>query len=284
LQFIGSSAWFIDESRGSHFHWYTYNTWQDVQGAVNAADQLAQSSHLHRVYIYTDQYTHEALTYLAAQMKTPVTLVSRSHCLVLPAPSQGPAVVLLGPADPLTDELLHRFGSATLMSAPPRLGGAPFHLYIVHPLVAVPDAGGTFGQTLSMAKDRPGTVAWNNPNHVDQPTVHLFETLWTSLKSWPTEYRTIYTYRFYAQYSGNGTDGQMANTNCNFSHLEPGERFLIPFELPAGSTAWPASLALGGSIWKSQPYILRQGPLSFESIRDQSAFQASLGNNIKIHV
>lgn len=278
----GSFSWFLDEARGVHAHWHTYNTWQDIQGAVNAADQFAQSHHLHHVYIYADQYTDEALTYLAGQMKTPVTVVSRSHCLVLPVPSSEPVVALVGPADPLNGSLLKQFGSAKLLGQPPRLSGTPFQIYSVQPSTSAPDEHSVFGQVLMGDKKRPGTLIWKNPNRPTQPAVHLFETLWTSLQAWPASYRTVYTYKFVAHYAGNGTDGQTAETECSFSQLEPGERLFIPFELPDESVAWPTSLTLDGSLWKSQPYIFHWGPLRFGSILDQHTFQSSLGTHFLV--
>ncbi|HET8846320.1 MAG TPA: glycosyltransferase family 39 protein [Ktedonobacteraceae bacterium] len=282
-QFIGSSTWFLDESRGTHSHWHTYDTWQDMQGVVNAADQLAQSHHLHHVYIYTDQYTDEAFTYLAGQMKTPVTLISRSNCLILPASWAGPAVALVGPADPLDESLLKHFSSAQFMSSPPRLGGAPFHLYIVQPMVApLTDAHATFTQMLAMDKGRHKTLTYQNPNYPSGQATQLFGMFWTSLRNWPARYRTFYTYKFSAHYAGNGTNGEAASATCSFDNLEAGEQMFVPFALPVGSLAWPTSLALSGSLWKSQPDILASGPLRFESIRDQYSFQSYLGKSFVV--
>lgn len=280
VQFLGSTGWFLDESRGLHSHWYQYNTWQDVQGAVNAADWLAQARHLHRVYIYTDKYTDDAFTYLAEQMKTPVTIVSMSHCLLLPGQLQGPAVALAAPGDPMDDSLLEHFGEAATISKPPRLGSGPFHLYVVRPIIARPQVGSTFAQTLSMDQRWPGNMVWKNPHYPTSPGIHLFGTLWSSLRGWSPAYRTIYAYQFSASYAGNGTAGQTTSAECRFSSIEPGEQLMVPFELPPGSTAWPTSLTLSGSIWKSQPYSLQWGPFRFESIRDKSTFQASLGKHL----
>lgn len=281
LQFTGSFAWFTDEARGNNYHGHVYDTWQDVQGAVNTADQLAQSRHLHHVYIDTDLYTLETLKYLAGQMHTPVTVLSSSNCLILPALSSGPAVMLLGPADTLDLALLNHFASVTLVSEPARLGGPPFQLYIVRPLSATPSSQVSFTRTLTPSAKRPGTFVWNNPDHPDQPATRLFETTWTNLRTLPAAYSTMYTYDFAAHYSGNGTGGETGTTSCGFSSLAPGEQLLVPFRLPAGSTKFPTSFELTGSTWISQPDTLSYGPFHFESILDKhyrlDAFQSTSG-------
>ncbi len=115
----------------------TYNTLGSLQDALNSADQVAQSRHIKRVYIATDTYIQDAMQYLATQMKTPTTLFDDSQCLVLPAPSAGPALLLVNPYAQLTLALLHSYASATLVAQPPRLGTPPFSLYIVRPTPVV---------------------------------------------------------------------------------------------------------------------------------------------------
>lgn len=279
LQFTGSFGWFFDEAHGYFAHGYDYDTFQDVQGAINAADHLARSRHLHHVYIDTDYFTYETLKYLAGQMQTPATVLNGSNCLVLPALSQGPAVMLLGPADTLDDALLHRFASATLASEPPRLGGAPFHLYIVQPLPVTPDSRESFVHTLTLSTSRPGAFAWNDGGSA----THLFETRWTNLKNLPTVDGTLYTYHFDARYAGRGTDGQITSTECSFTSLTPGEQLLVPFQLPAGSTVLPGALSLSGSSWMTQQKELHYGPFNFESIVEQRTtpvlFESASGGN-----
>lgn len=289
LQFLGTGAWLVDESQGLHVHWYVYDTFQDMQGAVDAADQLAQSRHLHHVYIDVDTYTRDALTYLAGQMRTPSTILNLSlgnsyyrsaDCLVLPDPAQGPAVMLLGPSDTLDAALLTHFASATLVSKPPRLGGPPFRLYIVQPLSA-PSTTLSFVNTLALDKGQPMSFSWNDPDNPGQPPLQLVETHWTNLAEHAAAPGVSYFYRFSAHYSGNGANGEIGTADCGFSSLSPGEQVLVPFKLPAGGLAQPSSLAVSGSTWVKKPYELRYGPFQMESFRTQFAelasFQSSSG-------
>ncbi len=276
LQFCGSLAWFINEAHGQHIRGHIYTTFQDVQRAANAADQLARSHHLDRLYIYTDQYTEDTLSYLSAQMHTPTTILNSSSCLILPATTQGPAVLLLGPAETLDQALLARFTSAQLISEPPRLGGPPFKLYILYPLPTTPDSQATFTQTLRLNTSRPGTLAWNNPDHPDQPTTHLFETVWTNLKTLPPTTNTLYTYHFVALYSGNGTNGETGKADCGFTSITPGEHIFVPFRLPADSTALPTQLSISGSILTTMPYSPSYGPFTLETSETSKAVLAPL--------
>lgn len=284
LQFTGSFGWFFDEARGYNFHGNDYDTWQDVQGAVNAADHFAQLYHVHHVYIGTDIHTYETLKYLAGQMQTPVTVLGTSNCLILPDRAQGPALMLLGPADTLNAALLTHFASATLISSPPRLGGAPFQLYLVQPLSATLHSPFSFAHTLTLQQAQPSTFAWTDPAAPQTGPTRVFETHWTSLKDLPAVDGTMYTYHFAARSTGQeGTDEQTSTTDCSFSSLTAGEQLLVPFQLPTDSTVSPTTLALSGSTWVTQPYELHYGPFNFESILEQNStpvpFVASGGGN-----
>src|SRR5205823_10052468 len=97
--------------------------------------QVAQHRHLNRVYITMSSYddTLTALPFLAEQMRTPTTLFDAASCLVLPAPGDGPAVLLVRSTDKVVATLLSHFGTVTLVDQPPLLGTSPFQLYIVTP-------------------------------------------------------------------------------------------------------------------------------------------------------
>ncbi|GHO53212.1 glycosyltransferase family 39 protein [Ktedonobacter robiniae] len=292
-QLIGSCTWLFDEAHGYHYHGNAYNTLQDVEGAVNTADQLAQARHLHHVYIIAgSDLTYFPLHYLASEMKTPTTLLSdpystwkylqgqvyappssTAHCLILPSPSQGPAVMLLEPNDLLDIALLTHFTAATLVSEPTRLGGQPFRIYVVQPLPATSGSQVSFTHALALSTKSPGTIVENQLN--------LLETRWTNLKNLPAKYGTTYNYHFVEHASGNGTDGATSTVDCNFTSLTPGEELLVPFNLPAGNSAQPVSLSISGSTRVTSHITLQYGPLDFQSILDQRSvlapFQSSSG-------
>src|SRR5579875_3483612 len=256
-------------------HSFAYNTLQDLQNALNEADQLARTHHFHHVYIDTDQYTHAALAYLSGQMQTPHTVLSGSHCLLLPDPAQGPALMLLGPADTFDTALLTHFASTMLVSEPPRLGGAPFHLYIVQPLTTTPEAA-SFVNALTLDRGRPASFSWHDPAQQTASTEHFLATSWTNLAQLPAAYGTTYTYHLRATYAGNGTDGQTGAADCAFTSITPGEQLLAAFPLPSGAAALPASLSITGSTWMAQPYEKSFGPFHFLSGETQTSLLATL--------
>src|SRR5579875_1774208 len=275
VQFAGSFTRTLDETDGAYAHSFAYNTLQDLQNALNEADQLARTHHFHHVYIDTDQYTHAALAYLSGQMQTPHTVLSGSHCLLLPDPAQGPALMLLGPADTFDTALLTHFASTMLVSEPPRLGGAPFHLYIVQPLTTTPEAA-SFVNALTLDRGRPASFSWHDPAQQTASTEHFLATSWTNLAQLPAAYGTTYTYHLRATYAGNGTDGQTGAADCAFTSITPGEQLLAAFPLPSGAAALPASLSITGSTWMDQPYEKSFGPFHFLSVETQTSLLETL--------
>src|SRR5260370_18200865 len=161
---LGRTATLGDQSNGNIKHGYAYNTLNSLQDALTEADQLALHRHLNHVYIATDLFTQVALRYLAEQMQTPATLFDASNCLVLPNPASGPAVLLVGPYDKLSGVLLGRFAVATLIDQPERLGGAPFHLYLLQPIPAPKQASSNeaFANNLQLLDNRPRQLSFDN--------------------------------------------------------------------------------------------------------------------------
>ncbi len=268
LQAFGSLVWLLDSTSNQQRNSTNYNTLQDLQAAVNAADQLAQTNHLHRVYIDTNVRTVEALTYLAGQMHTPHTLLTtnNAHCLLLPGQTQGPSVMLFGPAEPLDEALVRQFTSAQLIKASARLGGAPFHLYIVQPLQAI-SSQTSFVHTLALAQKQPGTFLWQNTHS----TSRFFATLWTALGNQSAAAGTAYTDHFNANYLGKGTDSSGQSTNCGFTSIAAGEQLLVPFVLPAAQMAQTTGFSIRGQSSIKEPEIVNYGPFRLQTIQDRSS-------------
>lgn len=262
-QVLGTGAWVLDSTGGRVPHGVRFNTLHDLQAALNEADLQARERHVQHVYIDTDAYTSDAFVYLAAQMQTPHTIITGSHCLLLPSAAQGPALMLLGPADTLDEALLTHFASAVLVGAPARLGGAPFHLYLVQPRAATPGAA-AFAETLSAEQGPLASFPWSDPGVRGLPPLHLFPTFWTSLRAWAAVDGTGYTYRLVAR-----TPGGVSAVACGFSALAVGEAFLVPFVFSASLPAQPAALVVSGSFSRHFPYEQRSGPFQLLSVRQQ---------------
>lgn len=259
MQFVGSIGGVLDQVDGRYddrsFQPYPYhNDLSSLQHVLSAADQLAMQRHLARVYITSDAATQTALGFLTEQMHTPTTLFDAGKCLVLPGAEEGPAVLLVGPYDSLTNALLARFTHATLIAQPARLGGAPFKLYVVDPFPSIASATTQrqFGNDLQLL----GVQA---PLAVDNAS--WLVARWQLLRSAPTALRTTYSYTFSARPAASATAMQ---TTCGLSSMQPGDELLAAFALPQGSAS-PATVTLSVQSFTATPDNPTVGPLHLET-------------------
>jgi hypothetical protein len=271
-QLLGSFAAIADEANGNTPHGYSYNTLNSLESALTEADQLAVQRHLNHVYITTDQYTQAALRYLAEQMQTPTTLFDASSCLVLPGPASGPAVLLIGPDDTFTGTLLKQFATTMLVDKPERLGGAPFHLYIVQPLGGQkPDTmNEAFVNNLQLLDDQAEQVRYDKSTWL--------ATRWSLLRSAAPYYRTTYTYDIQAL--PNGNQGQEVSSQCVSTSIRAGDQLVVAFQRPKNASE-PASVTITAMSYTTMPQNVSYGPFRLEDIRDQrtrpSLLQTSTG-------
>ena len=277
-QLSGSTAAVIDASSGNFndrsFHPYPYhNDLRSLQHALGEADQLAQQRHIGRVYITTDFATQTALRYLAEQMHTPSTLFDASRCLVLPNPVNGPAVLLVGPYDGLTNALLKQFATTTLVDQPARLGGAPFRLYVVAPAVAISSQKVFTGnlQLLDM-----------QAQHLDYNGSSWLVTRWSLLHGEQPSFRTTYSYALGASFNGGqnglgGQSGQGGQSVCTFTAIRAGDQLLAAFNLPIGGGAGAgAMVTLKAQAFTVVPNNPFYGPFHLETDRDHSTAKVVL--------
>src|SRR6266852_7689953 len=213
-QLVVSTAAVIDTSSGyfddRSFQPYPYhNDLSSMQHALNEADQLAQQRHLSSVYITTDYATQTALRYLPEQMQTPTTLFDAASCLVLPNPADGPAVLLVGPYDGLTNALLNQFASAMLVDSPVRPGGAPYRLYVVTPNAGQGASHDGFVQNLQLLDGRA--------QHLNLYNSSWLVTRWSFMWSEQPRFRTTYNYALTVL--PNGDSEQSRQSLCTFTSM-----------------------------------------------------------------
>jgi hypothetical protein len=241
-QLVAGTATILDATRGVNGHGKAFNDLGSLQGALSEADRLAETHHLKRVYVTIDSASQTAISYLAQQMQTPTTLFDDSHCLVLPNPADGPAVLLVSPYAQLTLTLLRIYASLQLVGRSPRLGAPPFRLYIVStaPLTRLAHASASFVNDLQYddMQRLPASPSW-------------LATRWTLLRSLPAASRTIYNYQLTAA----------AETSlCAFTAIHAGNELIVAF-MPLHAT----HLTLKGQMYTEIPYHPSFGPLRFET-------------------
>ncbi len=275
-QLLGSFAAITDEANGNNPHGYSYNTLNSLEDALAEADRLALDRHLNHVYVTTDGYTQAALRYLAEQIQTPTTLFDASHCLVLPNPAAGPAVLLVGPDDTLTGALLSQFAIATLVDQPERLGGAPFHLYIVQSM------GGPKPYTTNEAFVNNLQLLDNQAQQLRFDNSAWLATRWSYVRSAAPNYRTTYTYSMKALLNGNGNQGSSVSSQCVSTSTRAGDQLIVAFQQPNG-TFLPVSVTISAMSYTTMPLNVSYGPFRLENIRDQrtqpSFLQTSAGTS-----
>ncbi len=257
-QMLGSTAWVLDTTHGntSNDAFIPYhNDLSSLKQALNDADTLAQTHHLHHVYITTDVATQTALGYLSEQMHTPTTLFDATHCLVLPNAANGPAVLLVGPHSVLADAMVNRFASATLVDTPSRLGGTPFHLYIVSslPEQATPQAP-SFGNDLQLAEP--------SAQQLEVAQKSWLVTRWNFLQSQPTHLRTNYGYIMVGTNTNN--TAQQAMNSCVFNTIHAGDQLLVAFPQPKSSTPM-TSISIEAKSFMQLPFNPTYGIFHMET-------------------
>lgn len=258
VQLMGSTASLIDTVNGVNSHVFGYNDPGSLQHALHEADQVAQQQHFNRVYITISSSDDSliGLPFLAEQMRTPTTLFDPTHCLVLPSPEAGPAVLLMRSTDSLASSLLSRFATATRIDQPPLLGTSPFQLYIVAPTAHthIAPTGEGFVNHLQLLFPYPQALHFG--------TSSFLVTSWTLLRNEQPGSRTSYTYMMNAITNLPGT-GRM-RSDCMLTSIRAGDQLFTTFHLPRNSLMSP-SLKITSQFLMSLPYDITLASLHFET-------------------
>ncbi|MDQ2716949.1 MAG: glycosyltransferase family 39 protein [Chloroflexota bacterium] len=228
LQCVGGTALVIDDSRGHFSDSDLYVYFSDLHSYQNAfaeLDHLAQQQHLSRVYVATDFSTEQAMYYFSRQLQTPVTVFDAAHCLVLPNPASGPALLLTPPSTQLTYALLGRFTSARLLAQPPILGGQPFRIYQLSSPTSPEQSQAVFGRDVRFSTPQ---VQWFP---FDDTSRLVSQGNW--LRALPPAYETYYRYQVTALPDAGKAQGMQSV--CTFNAMRAGDRLLVAFDLPAQS-------------------------------------------------
>jgi hypothetical protein len=287
FQTIGATVSVVDLTKGNFVdatHTLAglyYNDLNSLQHALSEADQIAQTSHLHHVYIDADGATMDAFRYLSAQMLTPTTVFSDS-CAVLPSLARGPVVLLVGAHSDLTETLLPGFVTALLVATPARLGGPPFRIYVLssvnQPL--------TVQDTLAPDLQFLGTQSFSFQH------APLLLTRWRFLLSHPLADDTLYSYNMISM-SNIASAASLHQNNrrhiirhainrvrtvkCALTSVQAGDQLLVSFQIPSGHQA-PLNLKVQVSTLKADDIMLgiSSFTLAFETFRPLHSTQQTL--------
>lgn len=286
-QTIGASISVMDLSNGNFVdatHTLSsiyYNDLNSLQHTISETDQIAQTHHLHHVYIDADVATIDAFRYLSAQMHTPTTVFSDT-CALLPNLAHGPVVLLVGAHSDLTETLLPDFATASLVATPARLGGPPFHIYILSS-VSQPL---TVQDTLSPDLQLLSTQSFSFEH------APLLLTRWRFLLSHPSADDTFYSYTMTSMSNIASAASLRQNSGmhsirhakiktrtvkCALTSVQAGDQLLVSLQSPAGQQA-PFNLKVQASTMKADDIMLGMPSftLAFETFRPLHTTQRTL--------
>jgi 4-amino-4-deoxy-L-arabinose transferase-like glycosyltransferase len=258
-QTIGATGMVLDTIRGNYndraLSSPYYNDLSSLQHALNEADQVAQLHHVQRIYIAADTANVMALTFLAGQIQTPVTIFNGAHCAVLPDPANGPAVLLVGPRSPFVSTLVSHFAQTTLVDQPHRNGGPPFQLYLVNTPTGPSIAHRTFQDYLEALTAQATPLSFQNA---------LWSvTRWRMLHSVQSDFRVTYGYKMTATFADKGgTNNSNAGNQCAFSSIYTGDQLLMAFPQTRANAT---SLTIRAQFYTISPGNFSYGPLTFET-------------------
>lgn len=221
-----------------------------MEAAINTADRLAQEHHFNHVYVTTD-VTNNGMGYLSEQMHTPSTAFDDTHCVVLPGPTAGPAIMLLGPHSTMTADLLTHYAHATLVAQPGHLGGPPYSIYIVYPDTQSWQPQGNFAQHLQLLN------APNQPMTSDNGRYEV--TRWSFTRNAQPGFRKSYNYSMVAT-----MNGQRSESRCTMNAIRTGDQLLVAFDVK-DSAAGLDQMTVNTRYFEVSPRLFNTGPIVFDS-------------------
>jgi 4-amino-4-deoxy-L-arabinose transferase-like glycosyltransferase len=258
----------LDTMRGNfddHLLSYPYYTDLDsLQNALIKADQLSQKYHAGRIIIAADRSTRSAFRYLSEQLHTSASVVDDS-CLLLPGSTASSAVVLVPPYEKMLDAFFSSgFMHVHTSYTSTRLGGEPFHLYVVDhlPQTATQETLSSNLQFVSAQMQSLQNKSW-------------VIMRWNLLQPAPASDFTSYSYRFRGMDNVKGST--QAQQVCTSTSTQAGDQ-LIAF-LPQTSNRH--SLRVQAERSSTTPYAIKTKlfgvfPIAFDTFQQDSTPWISL--------
>lgn len=261
-EIIGSVTLVVDTYNGASDNTAYYpnyaNDIPSINNALRATAQLAQAQHISRIYIAANPAVDEAMRYYTQvlPMHAQVTVVNTNTCNVLPDPAAGPVLYLVAPYNTVTDLLLARYTTATLVEKLSRIGGDPFKLYLVQAKAEAISAQQGFTNTVQLLEPHASRLSVSEPAPFGGDWMMLH---WQLTESHQPAWRTAYVYRFGAVYKRGDFPIQ---SDCTMTRVYQGDQLLPVFPLqPQIKT--PTSLIVSAIALTDEPLIVHTGPIHF---------------------
>jgi hypothetical protein len=162
--------------------------------------------------------------------------------------------------------MLRQFFRATLVEEPPRLGGAPFRLYIVDPRPISTPAPASFTQGLQLLAPTAQPILGGSTNE------QWLTTRWRITDNQPAAPRTGTTFHF----NWRRQDARGASYfSCWLSSTRANDQ-LLTFVQSSQKSPLPAALTFAGSRGLTQPVHYQFGPLTLVTFDTEDVNTRSL--------
>ncbi len=236
----------------SHSH---YNILGSQQQMLDDAQRLAQQHHLKRILIGVDKTTAEMMLYFSEHMHYPVSVFFNNQCMLLPSPSDGPAMLIISPSTSASNSIVEAHGARLLEHVVP-LNSSPFSLY------ELPSA-----QKSQLPVTKQNTFTHDlqslGATYQNLARTSLF-TSWSLLRSYPLTTRTTYSFHFTAL--SPTKQNQKLTSTCAFNMAHTGDQLLPSFAVPAKQPA-PTTLSMSVQSYATTPDWPVLGPFHLETHR-----------------
>lgn len=198
-----------------------YDDYNSMQRALQGADQFAMQENYHLLIINAAEIKWQGMDYLAQSLRTP-TMVTVDHCALLPAPSQGPALLLMGPYSTTMGQLTVNMAHARFIKDFPRLGGPPYKLYA---LPASPSASAS-AETLSLPTQAPYVKLLSTASYNGQIAAR-YQLLGSGTRGFHVEHLYTFT-RVSATGVAPALKKNEPDKSCHLSNYQSGMQLLVP--------------------------------------------------------
>jgi hypothetical protein len=220
----------------------------EVQAADARLSALQREQHASAAYVVTPVHGRygETYDYIFAN-EQPNRTTFDLHCLVLPAPQDGPVLVVTTQPDTAPANVLASLPNATHIADIPMLGGAPFGVYRVEgttPLLAGEHATPqvTFSDGAGHGMQLQGATLIQS---------NLVRLRWTVLDQAESSAAPRYRVGLHAGPTQSGFPGADARTDCVPTHLHAGQTLIMWLTLPQNVAGLPADAPVSVSVQRN---------------------------------
>lgn len=234
----------------------------EVQTADARLSALQREQHASAAYIVTPVHGRYAETYdYIFANERPNRTTFDLHCLVLPAPQDGPVLIVTTQPDTDPANLLSSLPSATHIADIPMVGGAPFAVYRVEGIT--PPLAGEHATPQVTFSDGAGHGLQLQGAALVQP--NLVRLRWTVLDQPESSREPRYRVGVHVGSTQPGFPGADARTDCVPTHLHAGQTLITWLALSQNVAQLPAGAPVSVSVQRNTAGVDMPtvGPLRF---------------------